>query len=59
MQANASTTYQFHGRPLLTPDEVMDLDRAYEIIRVTGVKPILAQKIDYRSDVNLRRRVLT
>jgi type IV secretion system protein VirD4 len=59
LQANASTTYQFHGRPLLTPDELMDLDPSLEIVRVTGIKPILAQKLDYRGDVNLRRRVLT
>ena len=58
MQSNASTTYQFHGRPLLTPDELMDLDQSLEIIRVSGCKPILAQKFDYRTDVNLRRRVL-
>ena len=58
MQTNASTTYQFHGRPLLTPDELMDLPPDQEIIRVSGCKPILAQKVDYRSDVNLRRRVL-
>ena len=58
MQTNASTTYQFHGRPLLTPDELMDLDPQLEIIRVSGVKPILAQKLDYRIDVNLKRRVL-
>jgi type IV secretion system protein VirD4 len=59
MQANASTAYQYHGRPLLTPDELMELDDRLEIIRVTGAKPILAQKLDYRSDINLRRRVLT
>jgi type IV secretion system protein VirD4 len=55
---NASTTWQYHGRPLLTPDELMELDEALEIIRVSGVKPILAQKLDYRRDVNLQRRVL-
>jgi type IV secretion system protein VirD4 len=58
MQPNASTTYQFHGRPLLTPDELMDLPSDQEIIRVSGCKPILAEKLDYRSDVNLRRRVM-
>jgi type IV secretion system protein VirD4 len=58
MQSNASTTYQFHGRPLLTPDELMELDPELEIVRVSGVKPILAQKLDYRTDVNLKRRVL-
>jgi type IV secretion system protein VirD4 len=59
MQANASTTYQYHGRSLLTPDELMELDESLEIIRVSGYKPILAHKLDYRSDTNLRRRVLT
>jgi type IV secretion system protein VirD4 len=58
MQPNASTTYQFHGRPLLTPDELMELPPDQEIVRVSGCKPILAHKLDYRSDVNLRRRVL-
>jgi type IV secretion system protein VirD4 len=58
LQANASTTYQFHGRPLLTPDEVMELDPQLEIIRISGVKPILAQKLDYRTDVNLKQRVI-
>jgi type IV secretion system protein VirD4 len=58
LQANASTTYQFHGRPLLTPDELMELSPDQEIVRVSGCKPILAQKLDYRTDVNLRRRVL-
>jgi type IV secretion system protein VirD4 len=57
LQSNASTTYQFHGRPLLTPDELMELDQSLEIVRVSGCKPILAQKLDYRTDVNLRRRV--
>jgi type IV secretion system protein VirD4 len=55
---NASTTFQYHGRPLLTPDELMELDDALEIIRVSGSKPVLAHKLDYRSDANLRRRVL-
>jgi type IV secretion system protein VirD4 len=58
MQSNASTTYQFHGRPLLTPDELMELDQRLEILRVSGCKPILAHKLDYRTDVNLRRRVI-
>jgi type IV secretion system protein VirD4 len=56
--SNASTAYQHHGRPLLTPDELMELDERLEIIRVTGTKPILAQKLDYRADVNLSRRVM-
>lgn len=56
---SASTTWQYHGRALLTPDELMDLDSALEIIRVSGAKPILAQKLDYRRDVKLRQRVLS
>src|SRR5215813_15274477 len=54
MQSSASTTYQFHGRPLLTPDELMELGPDEEIIRVSGakLKPIVAQKLDYRSDVH-------
>jgi type IV secretory pathway TraG/TraD family ATPase VirD4 len=43
---------------LLTPDELMELDQSLEILRVSGCKPILAEKLDYRRDVNLRRRVL-
>jgi type IV secretion system protein VirD4 len=58
MQASASTTYQFVGRPLLMPDEVMNLDPSLEIVRVTGIPPILAEKLDYRSDRYLSRRVL-
>jgi type IV secretion system protein VirD4 len=57
-QTSASTTYQFHGRELLKLDELMNLDPRMEIIRVTGIPPILAQKLDYRQDINLRRRVL-
>jgi type IV secretion system protein VirD4 len=58
MQTSTSTTYQFHGRELLKLDELMNLDPMMEIIRVTGIPPILAQKLDYRTDVNLKRRVI-
>jgi type IV secretion system protein VirD4 len=45
-----STSYQHVGRSLLTHDEVMELDPRLEIIRTSGLKPILAEKIDYRTD---------
>jgi type IV secretion system protein VirD4 len=52
----ASTTYQYHGRPLMTPDELMELSADDEIVRVSGMKPILAKKLDYRMDSHLRGR---
>lgn len=51
-----SVSLGHHGRPLLTPDEVMGLLDTQEIIRVSGVKPILASKVDYRNDRWLRAR---
>jgi type IV secretion system protein VirD4 len=54
----SSTTYQYHGRALMTPDELMELSPEDEIIRVSGMKPILAKKLDYRTDGNLQRRVI-
>ena len=53
-----STSYQHVGRSLLTHDEVMELDPRLEIIRRTGLKPILATKIDYRTDPAFQCRVL-
>jgi len=47
-----------HGRPLLTPDEVMDLERSKEIIRIGGIKPIQADKYDYRFDPRAQARLL-
>ena len=37
-------------RLLMTTDEVMDLPAHLEIIRVSGCKPILAEKLDYRQE---------
>ena len=45
-----SVALQHVGRPLLTTDEVMDLDPHKEIVRLGGIKPILADKVDYRTD---------
>jgi type IV secretion system protein VirD4 len=53
-----STSYQHVGRSLLTHDEVTELDERVEIIRRSGLKPILADKIDYRTDPTFQGRVL-
>jgi type IV secretion system protein VirD4 len=53
-----STSYQHVGRSLLTHDEVMELDPRLEIIRRSGLKPILAEKMDYRTDPAFQSRVL-
>jgi type IV secretion system protein VirD4 len=45
-----SVSLQHVGRSLLTTDEVMELDARKEIVRKSGVKPILADKVDYRTD---------
>jgi len=47
---NQSRTTAPIRRPLMTPDEVMELPATQEIIRISGHKPILAQKIDYRQE---------
>jgi type IV secretion system protein VirD4 len=51
-----SVSMQHVGRPLLTTDEVMELDPQKEIIRLGGIKPILAEKVDYRTDWEFQRR---
>jgi type IV secretion system protein VirD4 len=53
-----STSYQHVGRALLTADEFMELDEDFEVIRRSGIKPILANKTDYRTDPVFRERVL-
>jgi type IV secretion system protein VirD4 len=45
-----SVSYPHVGRPLLMPDEVMELDPSQAIVRVTGRKPFLVQKVDYRTE---------
>jgi type IV secretion system protein VirD4 len=52
-----SVAFQHVARPLLTTDEVMELDPRLEIVRMSGVKPILAEKVNYRTDPYFQRRV--
>ena len=51
-----SVVLQHVGRPLLTTDEVMELAPQKEIIRLGGIKPILADKVDYRRDWDFQRK---
>ena len=57
MMGHRSVSYQHVGRPLLTTDEVMELDPRYEMIRMSGMKPILCEKVDYRREKVFQRRV--
>ena len=45
-----STSYGHVGRAMLTHDEMMELPAHLQVIRMKGLKPILATKIDYRTD---------
>ena len=45
-----STSYGHVGRAMVTHDEMMELPAHLQIIRMKGLKPILATKIDYRTD---------
>ena len=58
MGTRRSVSMQHHARPLMTTDELMDLPADEEIVRIGGVKPILAKKCDYRVDRNFRARLL-
>ncbi len=51
-----SVSFQHVGRPLLTTDEVMELDPRLQLVRVSGVKPILCSKVNYRVDREYRGR---
>ena len=44
-----STSYGHVGRAMVTHDEMMELPAHLQIIRMKGLKPILATKIDYRT----------
>jgi type IV secretion system protein VirD4 len=54
----SSVTYQYHGRRLLTPDELMDLPADKGIARIGGIKPILFDKFDYRFEADFKPRLL-
>jgi type IV secretion system protein VirD4 len=45
-----SVSLQHVARSLLTTDEVMELDPRLQIVRLSGVKPILCKKVNYRTD---------
>ena len=51
-----AVSVQHVARPLLTTDEVMELGSRKEVVRLSGVKPILADKCDYLTDREWRRR---
>jgi len=46
------------ARPLLTPGEVMQLPASDELVLISGVPPIRAQKVRYYQDQTLQSRVL-
>jgi type IV secretion system protein VirD4 len=50
LTGHGSVSFQHVARPLLTTDELMDLDPRLEIVRVGGIKPILCEKVNYRVD---------
>jgi type IV secretion system protein VirD4 len=52
-----SVSYQHVARSLLTTDEVMELPPHLEIVRMSGVKPILCEKVNYRTSHFYQRRV--
>jgi type IV secretion system protein VirD4 len=51
-----SKSEQFYQRPLLTPDEVMRLDKDDALVFVSGHRPILAKKIKYYQDPVFKQR---
>ena len=51
-----SVAYQHVARALLTTDELMELDTRKQVVRMSGVKPILCDKANYLTDQEWRRR---
>ncbi len=47
-------TYQNQGRNLLTPDEIEQMDRANELVFITGCKPIMTSKYDLSKHPNFK-----
>jgi type IV secretion system protein VirD4 len=47
------------ARPLLTPGEIMQLPPADEIVMVSGLHPIRAQKARYYEDARLQERIVS
>ena len=56
--AHVMVSRQETSRPLLTPGEVMQLPAADELVLVSGLPPIRAQKLRYFEDRNFKERVL-
>ncbi|WP_066584453.1 conjugal transfer protein TraG [Sphingomonas pruni] len=56
--AHVMVSRQETARALLTPGEVMQLPSAEELVLVSGMPPIRAQKLRYFEDANFNRRVL-
>lgn len=55
--AHVMVSRQETSRPLLTPGEVMQLPSSDELILVSGLSPIRAQKLRYYDDRNFEGRV--
>lgn len=55
-QRGTGQTLSEKGRRLLTPDEVRRLDRGMQLLFVKGGDPILARRLDYRTDPEFRGR---
>ncbi|MGY4397653.1 type IV secretion system protein VirD4 [Sphingomonas sp. UYAg733] len=55
--AHVMVSRQETARPLLTPGEVMQLPPADELVLVSGLAPIRAQKLRYYEDPNFTARV--
>ena len=51
-----AVSVQHVARPLLTTDEVMELDPRRQIVRRSGVKPIVCDKVNYRVDREFAER---
>ena len=55
--AHVMVSRQETARPLLTPGEVMQLPPADELVLVSGLSPICAQKLRYYEDRNFTSRI--
>ncbi|HSX83254.1 MAG TPA: type IV secretory system conjugative DNA transfer family protein, partial [Candidatus Saccharimonadia bacterium] len=56
LSGRQSVSFGHVGRPLLTTDEVMELDPRLQLVRMSGIKPMLCEKVDYRHDREYRGR---
>ena len=48
--ATAGSGEHRHGRPLVTPDEIMRLGPTRPIVMIAGEPPYLLDRLDYRTD---------